>query len=268
MSPREPIGRVPLTIGVLTLNEEARLPRALDSVSFAREIILVDAGSTDRTLEIARAAGATVLSNGPTHDYAQARNRVLDGATNEWVLFVDADEEVSQELRASITRALSRLDGPVGYWISRRDVFLGRLLRHGNSADEFIRLARKSAGRFERAVHEVWAVAGPTERLGGFLYHYSHASVGSFVAKTNRYTDMDARVAYDAGERVGAFQVFAYPVGKFFTAYLRRQGFRDGMHGLVFACLDALSSLLKRLKIWQLGLGEAARADQTRGKDT
>lgn len=240
-----------LTVGILTYNEEQDLPRALASVAFANEIIIVDAGSTDKTITLAEQAGAKVIHNGPTKDYAQAHNRVLEEAQSPWVLFVDADEEVSPELAKTIQQAIKQEGEIKGFLISRRDYFLGRLLRYGNTADAFVRLARKDAGRWQRPIHEVWDIKGKIGALNGYLYHYSHPSIQEFMEKANRYTEIDAQTAYAAGERSGFFSLLIYPLAKFVTVYIGKRGFLDGTHGLIFALLDASYSFLKRAKIWQ-----------------
>lgn len=245
-----------LTVGILTLNEAHNLPRALKSIPFADEIILLDAGSTDDTVRLAEKAGARVLDGGPTKSWADARNRVLKEASGDWVLFLDADEEVSPELAKSIQRAISSDSLVQGYWIDRRDYFMGRLLKHGNTVDSFVRLGRKDAGQWERPVHEIWQIEGPVGRLTGYLYHYSHPSIQRFIEKANHYTEIDAQAAYNNGVRAPFLTIIGYPTAKFIQVYLLKRGFLDGTAGLVFSLLDVTYSFLKRAKIWSLEISK------------
>ena len=161
-----------LTVIVLAKEDDAKLKRAAESVRFADEVIVVK-------------------ENFPVKDFSEVRNRALDRAKNEWVLFVDEDEEVSQQLAREIRRVVEFSN--IGYFIRRRDKFLGKWLKHGETANiRLLRLARKDVGHWIRPVHEVWKTKGETGEFKDPLLHYSHDSVEEMVEKLDRYSGMEA----------------------------------------------------------------------------
>lgn len=245
------VTRLPVAVGILAKNEAADLPDCLRQCDFAHEtIVLVDTASTDDTEAIARAAGATVLRQ-TLRSFAEARNAVLAQATAPWVLFLDADERLTPELRRSVEAFLAAPGPAAGAWVHREDVFLGRRLRHGDANVWLLRLGRTDAGTWQRPVHEVWEIAGPTVRLDGVLEHYSHRSVAEYLRKMAFYTDLDAQ----SGERAAWWQLVAYPVAKFVSVYVVRLGVLDGWPGLVFALLNARYSFTKRWKLYRASHG-------------
>ncbi len=239
--------QLPLTVGILAKNEAEDLPGCLAQVRFAREVVvLVDEASADGTEAIARAAGARVLRQ-PLRSFAAARNTILGAASNDWVLFLDADERLTPELTASIT-ATVRKDACQGAELLRQDVFLGKRLRHGDASGWFLRLGTKTAGRWERPVHEVWRIDGSVIQLDGVLLHYAHKSVAEYLKKMEFYTDLDAQSSEPSA---GFWQFLVYPIAKFFKVYFLQGGILDGWPGLVFALLNARYSYTKRLKLYR-----------------
>ena len=240
------MSRLPLTVGILAKNEQEDLPACLEQCGFANEVvILVDTDSSDRTEAIARTSGATVIKR-PLQSFAAARNTILQHASNDWVLFLDVDERMTSELTRSIQDFLRNPGVYLGAEILRQDVFLGRQLRHGDANGWFLRLGCTDAGRWERAVHEVWEINGPITRLTGVLQHFAHKSVAEYLRKMEFYTDLDAQ---DTSVTAYWWQLVIYPVLKFLKVYILQQGFLDGYPGLVFAILNARYSYTKRRKL-------------------
>lgn len=235
---------------VLTKNNQDTIAQCLDSLSWCDEIVVVDDDSTDETPTIAKRYRARVIRH-PLHDnFASQRNIGLEQAKGAWVLFVDSDEVVPSDLRDEIQRA-TQTDGYVGYTMKRQDIFFGKPLRFGETANvRLLRLARKGSGVWKRSVHEVWDVNGPIGNLHHPLLHYPHPTLRAFIDDINRYSTLHAEELKKAGVRVSAFDIVAYPLGKFVYNYVLRQGFRDGTEGTIMAFMMSLHSFLARAKLY------------------
>jgi glycosyltransferase involved in cell wall biosynthesis len=241
-----------VTVTVVTWNEEERLRRCLESVTWADEIVVVDAGSDDKTVETARAYTTRVLIR-PWDGFARQKNFALEHATGDWVLSLDADEEVTPELRDEIRRVVGGEEASVGFAVPRRNIFWGRWLRHGRLYPDWqVRLFRRGRGRFvDRAVHESVEIEGPVGRLRGALVHHSYRDVADFVARTNRYTALAADDAIRSGRSVGAVDLVVRPLARFVSMYVVHRGFLDGWRGFVLAVLYAYYVFIRSAKIWE-----------------
>lgn len=237
-----------LSVVVIAKNEEDELGKCLVSVPEAAEKIVIDDESTDRTVEVAKSLGAIVYSH-RLENFAQQQNYGLEKASGPWVLFLDADEVLSPELREEIEEKLSSQPSVVGYYLRRRTIFLGRPINWGEFREQrVLKLVNKKANpRWGRPVHEVLHVGGRTGILDGELWHNPHRSVKEFVAKINRYTDMETKV--QPGRRLPWWEIIIYPGGKFIVNYIWRLGFLDGTRGLILAVMMSYHSFLKRAKI-------------------
>ncbi len=178
-----------LSVVLITLNEAANLPRTLKSVSWAQQIVVVDSGSTDATIEIARSLGAQVIEE-PWKGFADQKNSAIAHATGEWVLSLDADEDVSPELAREIQALLQGEPPFSAYRIPRLNHFLGRPLRHGGYwPDPKLRLFRKGAARFaQRPVHETMEADGPVGTLASPLLHHCYPTLEDYIEHMNRYS--------------------------------------------------------------------------------
>lgn len=254
-----------LSVVIITLNEESNIGRTLASVAWADERIVVDSGSTDRTLEIAHTLGATVFQES-WKGYAEQKNSAIAKATGDWVLSLDADEEVSAELAASIKRVM---EGPTaniaGYFIARRNLFLGRWIRHGGFyPDRKLRLFRRGKGQFvERAVHETMRVDGPTTELTGDLIHNAYPTLTAYIDTMNRYSSLGAEVAVQKGQVSRSWPAFLMnvyyrPALNFSWNYFFRLGFLDGREGYLLHLYHNVYVSWKYAKAW-----EAARKAAT-----
>jgi glycosyltransferase involved in cell wall biosynthesis len=243
-----------LSVTVITRDEEANLDACLASVAWADEIVVVDAQSTDRTAEIAGKYATRVFVR-PWPGFAAQKNFALDQATGAWVLSLDADEQVLPELRDEIRRVLDA-DGPLdGYHVPRRNLFLGRVIRHGGwYPDHQLRLFRRGAGRFRDVqVHEAVEVTGKVGHLQGALLHSSYRSIADFVERADRYSTLAAQDMVARGTRVSWLDFLTRPAARFCSMYLLRGGFLDGPHGLLLALLYAYYVLLRTAKTWERG---------------
>ncbi len=244
MPPRGTEGRplsaaATISVILITRDEAQRIERCLLSVDFADEVVVVDSGSTDRTVELARAAGARVLVRADWPGFGIQKNRALDLATGEWVFSIDADEVVSPGLRESILAAVREGRADV-FQVRRRSCFAGRPLRFGDwHGDRVLRLFRRGAARFtDDLVHERLDHDGPAPVLDGMLMHYTIDSLADALEKGRRYAAAGApRVA--ARGRGGLVSAAAHASWTFLRGYLLRLGFLDGRHGLLLAWCNA-----------------------------
>jgi glycosyltransferase involved in cell wall biosynthesis len=238
--------KLPITIGILAKNEAENLPTCLKQCSFAEEIIVfIDSTSTDQTQQIVKDVGVKMI-RAKLESFADARNTILKEASQEWVLFLDADERLTSILIESIEKFVLSPGQNVGAELLRQDVFLGRRLKHGDANIWLIRLGRRNAGFWRRPVHEIWELKGSTTKLNGILEHYSHKSVQDYLRKMEFYTDLDAT---KTTERSSWWQLPVYPLMKFIKVYIFQLGILDGWPGLVFAYLNARYSFTKRRKL-------------------
>jgi glycosyltransferase involved in cell wall biosynthesis len=246
-------GRRPrLSVTVITLNEAGRLRACLESVAWADEIVVVDAESQDKTVAVAREFTDRVWVR-PWPGFAAQKNFALEQATGDWVLSLDADEEVSSELRTEIEALLARDAVHDGYAMPRRNLFLGQWVRRGGLYPDWqLRLFRRGRGRFaDRAVHEAVQVMGPVGRLRGHLIHRSYESLDDFLERAHRYSTLAAADLVRGGRRVRAVELILRPAGRFLGMYVLRGGFLDGGKGLLLAALYAYYVLMRTAKAWE-----------------
>lgn len=239
-----------LSVVIITKNEERNIARCLRSVSWADEIVVLDNGSSDSTVKIAREHGACI-STSEWRGFGPAKRAGVELAAGPWVLSIDADEEVSPQLAQDIQKAVRDGSEYAGFAFPRRTNFLGRWIRHcGWYPDYQLRLFRKGAGDFDDAiVHERVVLNGPEGRLQGELLHYSDPDLEHYLEKFNRYTTLGARKAFRQGRRTRWFDLTFRPLASLFSHYVTRQGFRDGTEGLILSVLSATAVFVKYAKL-------------------
>lgn len=266
------LGTMPKTLSVvlITLNEAANLPRTLKSVSWAQEIVVVDSGSTDGAQEIARAAGARVFEEA-WRGFAGQKNAAIDRAMGDWVLSLDADEEVSVELAREIRELLSGEPRFAAYRVKRLNHFLGRPLRHGGYwPDPKLRLFRRGAARFgERPVHETMETQGPAGELDGYLIHHCYPTLDDYIEHMNRYSSVGALMLVEAGRAPQSWAGLVWngvlnPAATFAYNYIIRLGFLDGREGLLQHLNHSVYIHWKFVKAWRLA--RRPRTDDGRGR--
>lgn len=265
---------VTLSVVVITDNEEANLGRTLESVQplvsdGKGEIIVVDSGSTDRTVEIAKSYGAKVFVE-PWRGFAAQKNSAIDKATGDWVLSLDADESLNGSAVLAIQRMLGAeaevYENVAGCWIARKNYFLGRWIKHGGFyPDKKLRLFHRGRGRFEdRAVHETVTVDGRTERnfgldvVGGSeiaLEHHSYPTLSDYIEHMNRYSSLGAEMVVAKGNgkvRFSVLHIVLRPLATFVYNYFFRLGFLDGREGLLLHLYHSVYVSWKYAKAWEL----------------
>jgi glycosyltransferase involved in cell wall biosynthesis len=280
---------VRLSVALITLNEEATLPRTLESVmplvsDGKGEIIVVDSGSTDRTLEIARSYGARTFVE-PWKGFAAQKNSAMDKASADWVLQLDADEALELGLAGEIFAAIhgvltADIEGAdslnpveqvieieeaqqkgqgslnVGFWIPRKNFFLGRWIKHGGFyPDRKLRLIRRGAGKFEEyGAHPTIKVTGPTGRLQHALIHNAYPTLRGYIDHMNSYSSSGAEVAVAKGRRgFSLTNIVLRPKLTFIYNYVFRLGFLDGREGFLLHFYHAIYVSWKYAKAWEMG---------------
>jgi glycosyltransferase involved in cell wall biosynthesis len=244
----------PLSAVLIARDEERNIAGALESVRFCDETLVMDAGSTDRTREVAAAAGARVLRNEPWPGFVAQRNLAVDAARHDWVLVVDADERVSPELRDEIQAARAAGFDRAGYRIPRVAFYLGRWIRATDwYPDAQLRLFDRTKGRWQGGlVHESVRVQGPVGRLRAELQHHPYDNIAHHMRKIDAYTTLWAREAHDAGRRTGAAEAMGAAGWAFLRNYVLKGGFRLGEAGLTVSLLNAHYTHAKLAKLREL----------------
>jgi glycosyltransferase involved in cell wall biosynthesis len=247
---------LPLSAVIITRNAAAQLPACLAALGGCAEVLVVDSGSDDATVAVARQAGARVIE---THwrGFGPQKQFAVEQAAHDWVLCVDADERVSSELAASIL-AVPPAPAYAAYRFARCNRFMGRYLRHGEGYPDWsLRLFDRRRARWsDDAVHEKVLTDGPVGTLAGDLLHDSAESLDSYLEKQNRYSTLAAQAALAAGRRGSAARLLLSPLARFVKFYLLRAGFLDGVPGLVHILIGCWASFAKHAKLLA---GAAAR---------
>ena len=264
------------TACLITFNEEDNIESALKTIGFADEIIVVDSHSTDRTREVAlgfrgrsrdgREVEPRVIERDwPGH--VEQKNYAIDQARHDWVLCLDADERVSFRLRQEIETVLA-VDSPQfdGYTMPRKTYYLGRwILRGGWYPDRKLRLFRRSRGRWSGVnPHDHVRIEGRTHNLQGDLYHFSYRNITDHISQINFFTDIASKEKHKIPVRHPLIRMLVQPPFKFFKMYFLKQGFREGIAGLIISMLGMFYVFLKYAKLWELRLYEKRESDKNR----
>jgi len=243
-----------LSVITLTLNEERNIADCLTSVRWADELIVVDSGSNDRTAELARQFTDKVLTV-EWKGYGLTKNLALENATGEWVLWLDADERVTEQLADEIRSVITGNDPQcAGFSMPRKAFFLGKWIKHcGWYPGRVTRLFRKSLGRFtENHVHEQLVVDGHVGHLHHDLLHHTDPDLKHYFVKFNRYTTLAAEDLKAQGRSFSLFDLLVRPPFLFFQMYILRLGFLDGIQGLILCVVSSAYVFTKYAKLWEL----------------
>jgi glycosyltransferase involved in cell wall biosynthesis len=246
-----------ISVAIITKDEGRNIRECLESVKWADEIVVVDNGSRDGTLEVCREYGAEVYQE-EWKGYAGQKNSAIDKTRNDWVMSLDADERVGPELRREI-ETIFRGDPSIdGYFIARKNFFLGRWIKHcGWYPDLNLRLFRKSRGRFqERAVHEKVELRGKTSTLKHPLFHETYRSLSEFLQRMDRYSSLAAREMHSQGRKYRFTQVLFRPPFTFLQMYFLRTGFLEGYFGFLLSSLYSFYTFAKYNKLKELQQSE------------
>lgn len=240
---------------IIVFNEEHNIRDVCETVSWADELVIVDSRSTDRTVEIAREYTDKIFDREfrgykDKHEYADSL------ATGDWIFWIDADERVTDELRNEIAKLRERSDQelPDGFSIARRTKYLGKWIKHsGWYPDHQMRLYRRSSSYWDgRAPHQTARVDGPVETLKGELLHYTKQNLAEHHRVTESYASLAAEHLFQDGKRAGGLRIFGSAVAAFLRTYIVKQGFRDGVQGLMIAFFTSYGVFLKYARLWEI----------------
>lgn len=244
----------PVSVTVITRDEAANIEACLGSVAWADDVLVVDCGSTDRTVEIAKAKGARVIVK-DWPGYGAQKNFAATQAAHEWILSVDADERVTPELASEIRARLAGEVAVAGFRVPRMTFHLGRWIRTTDWYPDYqLRLYDRRRARWkERHVHESVIADGPVGQLVSDLQHYAYRDITHHHQTMDRYTTLAAEDMYAAGRRAGWTDLVLHPPAAFLRNYVLRRGFSDGVPGFIVSVMNAHYVFLKFAKLWAKG---------------
>lgn len=249
------ITAVKISACIIVFNEEQNIRGVCETVKWADEIVIVDSDSTDKTVEIAREFTDKIfnrefLGYKDKHEYADSL------ASGDWLFWIDADERLTDELREEIEALRSRPESelPDGFRLARRTQYLGKWIKHsGWYPDYQMRLYRKERSYWDGvAPHQTARVDGRIETLDGELLHYTKQDLSEHHRVTERYAALAAEHLFEKGKKVGGGKIFGSTIAAFIRSYIVKQGFRDGVHGLIIGLFTAYGVFLKYAKLWEL----------------
>lgn len=237
---------------IVCMNEERQIRRCLDSIKWCDEIVVIDSGSTDRTLEICREYTDRIV-NRPWPGFVEQKRFGLLQCTSDWVLNIDADEVVTDELRDEIQATLMAPGGHQGFYLLRVVHYLGKFWRKGGWYPEYrLRLCLRTATTWGGDdPHEKAIVSGPTRRLRGELHHFTYEDFSNQIRSLNNFATAAADTLWKKGVRPSLLKILLNPLARFVKFYLLRKGFREGMSGFLVAGIEAFYVYLKYVKLWE-----------------
>ncbi|MDZ7860058.1 MAG: glycosyltransferase family 2 protein [Candidatus Krumholzibacteriota bacterium] len=241
-----------LSVVIITKNEERNIRRCLESVRWADEIVVIDSGSTDKTLSICREYGCRVVET-EWLGFGRTRQLAVEKASNDWILSIDSDEEVSSELAERIREILSEKIDKCGFKFKRITFYIGRLIKHSGWNREYcLRLFNRKYGSYNsRDVHEYVEIKGETGRIEEEIMHYSYHTISDHLKKIDKYTTLGARQLFNQGKKSSVFKAILRAKFRFIKMYFINMGFLDGKEGLILAFNSAFYVFLKYIKLWE-----------------
>ena len=245
--------KLPLTVALITYNEEKNLPKTLEAINdIASEIVIIDSHSKDKTVEIAKSYDARVFIE-DWKGFRDQKNSLIKKCTQKWILFLDADEVVSEELKKEIVKAVTD-EKADGFMLNRKTFYAGKFLNHVWQPDWVLRLVKKESNpRWEGGnIHEYLSTNGKVLKLKGFLYHYSYKNIYEHCIKSIKYAKLSAEEMYKNGKRFKFYKLILNPTWAFIKQYFIQRGFLDGIRGLSIAFSYLTSTFLKYLFLWEL----------------
>lgn len=242
-----------ISVVVSAYNEELSLARCLSSVSWADEIIVVDNSSSDATAAIARKYTKKVFRQTNHLMLNINKNYGFSKATGDYILNLDADEEVPRELAGEIRSVVKNRPDIAGFWIARKNMLFGKWIQHGLWwPDKQLRLFARGKGRFpEKHIHEYIEIVGKTEELKEPYIHHNYDTVSQYLTKLARCTTSEALALTETNYQVAWFDALRFPLSDFLKTYFAQEGYKDGLHGIVLSLFQAFYSFVVFAKLWE-----------------
>ncbi len=237
---------------IITKNEEQNIERCLKSLQWADEIVVVDSGSTDRTIEICEQYNCKIVET-EWLGYGKTKQLAVNSATYNWILSIDSDEQVASDSVSVIKKTL-RNPSHNAYKVQIKSFYLGKLIKHSGWANEFkLRIFNKTAGNYNNSeVHETVLIDGEKPKLNVVFYHYTYPTLEKHIEKLNRYSTLQAEELYKNGKRYSIFLIPIFALNKFFSGYFLKLGFLDGKEGFLLAAVSSFGVFVKYAKLWKL----------------
>ena len=255
-----------ISVVINTLNEEKNLSRALESVrEFADEVVVVDMYSDDKTAEIAEKAGAKVFKHKRVGYVEPARNFAIEKAAGDWILILDADEEIGKSLSSSLKKIV--IEGKCNYVaIPRKNIVFGKWLKHSRWWPDYnVRFFKKGKVAWDEKIHSIPETKGSgidlEAKKENAIIHHNYDSLSQFITRMDRYTSIQAKELVKGGYKLKWQDIVRKPLGEFISRYFRGFGYKDGVHGLVVSLLQSFSEGLVYMKVWEYEGFEKAQVD-------
>mgnify|MGYP000424558260 CR=1 FL=1 len=241
-----------ITAIIPTLNEEIHIAEAIQSVSFADEIIVIDSYSTDKTLAIAEQLNVKIIKR-KFDDFSSQKNFAINQAKHNWIYILDADERVTPKVQKEILEAVKNPKDYVGFYVRRTFYFCGRRLDYGGcQRDKVVRLFLKEYCKYSGVVHETIKANGKLGFFKNKIEHFSYKNYDHYISKMNHYGTLRGKQYFDNGKKVNPFHILIKPPVRFFIHYFIRLGFLDGFPGYIFAKTQAYGVYVRYIKLWLL----------------
>lgn len=241
-----------ITAIIPTLNEEERIQNSLESAEFADEVIVIDSYSTDRTVEIVKQSNAILLQR-KFDDFSSQKNYAIDHASNDWIIWIDADEVLTPELQEEIKASIHEPRNCVGFYIYRIFFFKGKRMRFtGTQNDKLIRVFNRKHCKYKGKVHEKIKAQGKVGVLENKILHYSYISFDRYIIKLNQHSALKAEELFEKGTLITPFHIIIKPIARFIKHYFIKLGFLDGFYGFVISFALSYGVLVRYIKLWNL----------------
>jgi glycosyltransferase involved in cell wall biosynthesis len=238
---------------IITKNEAKNIARCLESIKWADEILVLDNSSTDETVDICRQYNCTVHINETWEGFGKAKHKAVELSKYDWIFSIDADEQVSDELRTKIQEILEQPDPNIAFRIKRISFYLGKQIRYSGWQRDFtLRLFNRNTGNFNlKIIHEFVEVKGEIRTINEQLNHYSFPDLKTHINKMTHYSELFAEQSFQKNKKTSIFYAIIDGIGKFFKMYIFNLGFLDGKEGLILALNSAFGVYLKYLYLWE-----------------
>jgi len=242
---------------IITKNEEDKIAKCLDSLKgWVDEIIIVDDLSADRTVEICRGYGAKVIASESKGNFDRQRNIGIETAQAEWILQMDADEIIPAETSQKILDAINKPNGSAGFKIRRRNFFMGRPILHSGTYGYALKIFKKEAAHYiGSSIHETLDIKGPVGEIDADINHYPFNSIYEVIARQNFYSEFESERHLKENSPPSAreikHQLTIKPITRFWKLYVRKKGYKDGMHGFIWCILNVAGHMIRWMKIWE-----------------
>lgn len=242
--------RQKITALVITFNEEKNISDCLNSLKWVDELIVIDSFSSDNTVNLAGEYTDKVIQR-KWEGFSSQRKFSLDQAANEWILILDADERITDELKNSILKIVETDSIFSGFKIARRNYFLGKWIKNAFWYPDYqMRFFKKSKARMEdKLIHEGFEIEGETGIIDGDIIHYSYQSLDDAISKINKYSSLTAEQKAD--RKVGTLDIILRPASAFVTDFFSRKGYKDGFYGFLVSWMNSMTTLMTYSKIWE-----------------